>query len=526
MALIAALWLPSAWADNAAIVSANNQASINLFLQYQNLNYQQGNSAFPLYNLHGMPYGLNFDVSKTFSRFYTAIDLTASNASLAYNNNASLGLSKATSFVQQISGRLGYSFYPRSSLGLTPYLMLGYQHWQLDTGGVALAGVRSRGITEIYQTAQGGLGLLAQWEAKPRWVLGLDLLVFDNYHTWAYTTIPIGDAFYYQQATLGNKISWQAAVNSDYKMTGKVHGLLGVKYTRAGMGFGQASDANLTMPAQQNRQWQYSAGFGYELDATAENFSPSDWDSERQALVAANNEARLQVGCLFQDYGEISTGVPGYDDRQTGEMPQVTISLNKTWRNILAQVALSEAAGHTQYNGSDVFTHAELVGTIPNTMTDLYGRLGYQFFFLSKASITPYGIAGYHRWLRSIEYPETYHNNWAGLGALLQWAPTSRWVLSLDGNTGNTFNSQIHTWNTFEPPNTVLFESNLGSRTYVMAGAGSDLQFAKVWHILANINYWRFNYGKSAPVDAGGAYEPTSNTRFMAFTLGLAYSLN
>jgi hypothetical protein len=158
-------------------------------------------------------------------------------------------------------------------------------------------------------------------------------------------------------------------------------------------------------------------------------------------------------------------------------------------------------------------------------MTDLEGRLGYQLFLLSPLSLTPYGSLGYHRWFRSLGYPETYHHAWAGWGALLQWAPTSRWVLSLDANVGHTFNAEIHTWNTFEKPNTILLRSHLGSRSYLMAGLGSDLQIFKHWHFLARVNYWRFNYGEGPPVNEAGNYEPSSNTRLLGFSLGLGYAL-
>lgn len=514
--------IPQAQAEDASIVAANNQLSVNLLLQNQNLNYSGHNGYYPLYNLHGQPYGFSFDLSKTFSRVYTALDLSVTNGNLTYNDS-SLGLSKATSFIRLVNGRLGYSFYPMATLGLTPYFTLGYRHWQLDTGGSALAGNRVNGITQVFQTVSYGVGLLGQWAATSRWVLGADLLFLNNDHSWSYATIPYAGDFFYQQATLGRKLAWQAALSSDYKLSSKLHGLLGVKYTHSSMGTGQTNAFNLTVPSQQARFWQYSAGLGYELDSTQSGLDVGE--SHKEALIAANNEAGLSLGVLFMDYGEIEKGQPGYLDRETGQMPQWGLSLSKTWRNIYGQLALKEAAGYTQYDGSDVFTHVPLTATTPTTITDVYGRMGYQLFILPRASITPYGVLGYHRWFRSIGYPETYHNDWAGVGALLQWALWSRLVLSFDANAGNTFNAEIHTWNTFTKPNTVLFESNLGSRSYMMAGVGGDWQVSKAWHLLAQLNYWRFNYAEGPPVNAAGDHEPTSNTRLLGAAVGFGYSL-
>jgi hypothetical protein len=512
----------AAMAAPSSLVAANNELSVNGLVENQNLNYSEYNGFYPLYNLHGQAYGFSFDFAKTFARWYTVLDLSVTNGNLTYND-VGLGLAKATSFVRLLSGRLGYSFYPTATLGLTPYLTVGYQHWQLDTGGSALGGVRVNGITEVFQTLYYGAGLLGQWAPTSHWVVGADLLIMNNGHSWSYATVPYAGDFFYQQATLGSKLAWQAALKSDYKLSTKLHGLLGIKYTHSALGSGKTNRFNLTVPSQLTRSWQYSAGLGYELDSTEPE--GDDDQSRKESLIKANNQANLWLGLLFQDYGELERGRPGYLDRETGQLPQWGLGLSKTWHHLYGQLVLKEAAGYTQYDGSDVFTGAPLRSTTPTNLTDVYGRLGYQWFVLPQASLTPYGVLGYHRWFRSIGYPETYHNNWVGLGGLLQWSPVSRLVLSLDANVGNTFNAQLHTWNTFDPPNTILFESNLGSRSYLMASIGADWQLVKAWHLLGQVNYWRFNYGEGPPVNAAGAHEPTSNTRLLGFTLGLGYDL-
>lgn len=512
----------TALAENQSIISANNQASINLLFQNQTINYTNNINNYPLYDVHGNPYGLDFTLSKTFYRLYTAINMSATTADLSYND-PSLDRSNATGFLQQINARLGYSYDVSNVVSITPYLILGYQHWQLDTGGLPNLGTRTDGITQITQSIQYGAGLLSQWAVTPRWVLAADFTVFNNDHTWTYASVPINSDIFYQEATLSPNTLWQLGISSDYKITSNLHALLGVKYLNSNTGSGYTNDFDIVIPSQKNHTWQYSAGLGYDLDNLPT--TPTIAPSTSRILTAANNQASLNAGYLFQEYGEFLSGESGYLDRQTGEIPQIKMAVTKTWKNIYGQLTLSEAVGYTEYNGSDVFTGDPISGTIRNTMTDVSGRLGYQVILTPIFSITPYGTLGYHRWLRSISYPETYHHNWAGVGALLQLAPTSKLVLSLDGNTGQTFNAQLHAWNTFFPPNTLLLPANLGSRSYVIAGMGGDYNFYDKWHFLANLNYWRFNYGKSS-LDEFGIYEPDSNTRLLAAMIGIGYELD
>ena len=102
-------------------------------------------------------------------------------------------------------------------------------------------------------------------------------------------------------------------------------------------------------------------------------------------------------------------------------------------------------------------------------------------------------------------------------------SPIPKLVISLDSNVGRTSNAQVHTWNIFFF-DTLLFNESLGSRSYFMANVGADYQIAKDWHLLANLNYWRFNYGMSNP-NQFGVLEPTSNTRLLTAMVGVGYSL-
>jgi len=506
----------------SAIVDANNQASVNLLFQHQKLFFYNNPSAYNLYNMNGNAWGTDFAFTKTFHQVYTHLDLSFSNAALSYNNPF-YAFSKATHFVQQIRGRLGYSFFPREVLGLTPYLGLGYQLDQLDTGGAPdPVGYYAGGSTQVFRSVQYGAGLLGQWAATPAWVLSADFMLFNLSHPW----VDLHNATYDTQATLGNQFSWQLAINSDYKITPKIHAQMGVQYAQSGYSGAPAQGDNI-FPGEKNHTWQLNAGLGYAMDT--DPIMLSVWDhGYKPELMAANNQAVLRLGYLWMNYGEFNPGQAEYYDREYGELPQLSIEIAKTWKHIFGQLALSEAMGDLSYSAG-LKSGALLRFSSRTVITEVWGRLGYQFFFLPSVSLTPYVISGYHRWLRTLAYIETYHNDWFGLGGMLQWSPISNLVISLDSNVGNTFNSQNHSWDYVgAADNSVLIKANMSSRSYLMASVGGDYTFAKVWHALAGVKYWRFNYGLSPKeIFPNGAYiyEPSSNTRQFTVSLGLGYTL-
>ena len=349
-------------------------------------------------NLNGTPYGLNFAITKTFSRFYTALALQATSANLSYNNTGFDLSNNAASFVQSINARFGYSFYSNDMIGVTPYLTLGYQHSQLDTGGMPNFETYEGGITQISLEGQYGIGVLTQWAATPKWVVSVDAMVGSNFHSWTYATVPIDFTYFKEKATLAAHSYWQLALKSDYKINSNLHGQLGVQYSSSGTNSAISSPSNLLIPSQQNNIWQLNVGLGLELDHLQPDLT-YDNSNKAAALIAANNQAKLLFGYIFQNYGEIAPGKPGYLDRQEGNIPVLGMAFSKTWKNIYAQVGLNEAMGDSLYVGSDAFTGTPLINYTRTTMTDVFGRPAYQIIFSKYVSLTPYGIAGYHRWL-------------------------------------------------------------------------------------------------------------------------------
>ncbi len=178
----------STFADNQAIINANNEASINFLYSHQNITYSNNPNDLHLYNINGNSTGADVGISKTFSQIYTAIHLSANSGTFSYNNPA-LNLSKATLFTQAINGRLGYNIFFKDRYAITPYFTLGYQYWQLDTGGSPRAGFLINGTTQIFSNDQCRYRVLNQWAVTPSWVLSSDITLGWNDHPWTYVNM-------------------------------------------------------------------------------------------------------------------------------------------------------------------------------------------------------------------------------------------------------------------------------------------------------------------------------------------------
>lgn len=127
-------------ADIAPIINANNQGFIEGLLGSRQLHYsanQPGDVGAPLYNANGMIEAGRLGFVKTFGPIYSEFMLGVSHNQVNYsktttnNQNISKGNLVTLSFV----GQLGYSLFPFQALAMTPYLLAGYVHNQLDTGG-------------------------------------------------------------------------------------------------------------------------------------------------------------------------------------------------------------------------------------------------------------------------------------------------------------------------------------------------------------------------------------------------------
>jgi hypothetical protein len=154
-------------------------------------------------------------------------------------------------------------------------------------------------------------------------------------------------------------------------------------------------------------------------------------------------------------------------------------------------------------------------------------RLGLGFDLARNIMLTPYAGIGWHQWGRNLSgpfgYHEDYSNGYAGGGLLLQVAPVSGLVLSVNGLVGSTFDASMTASQTINPvlPFSSLSAFNLGSTMIEMAGGSADYAVSSLVHVNTSVDYTHFGYGQSPPQTIFGILEPTSRTSNLTVRVGL-----
>lgn len=524
---------------NNAIRNVNNQAGVSVGYLATQLNSvpRLDNSQY----LKGHQLSLTTVLTKTFyQHLYSQIALSGTAGNLSYGRNTPL--TTATTFLEQVSLRLGYSFFPAKTMAFTPYLAGGYQYWQLDTGGKHFRRVIRDGVTKFYQNGYWALGLLSQVAASPRLVLSLDMLAGKQVNPWMRYNASdvhnpsIGTSIIYQQAQLLPKVLYQVGAGLDYLVTPALHANAGVQYGHTQYSSTVTTPSHIKQPHLSMATMNYNLGFGYSLD-TPETPITYYYDNMAESILSANNQVSLLFGYIAQGYAETIPGLGHYFDREEGNIPVIALALNKTFERIYAQFSLSLGAGGTAYKGGINGDNTAIFNTgTRNTLFDTALKLGYMIPLRDKASLTPYIAGGFHRWLRDVAgvgdngfltfgYPETYQHAWYALGLLAQFTPAVNWVVNVDGNVGTNENGQNRSWSSLASTHTVQQTLSLKQRFAFNLGAGTDYRFLQNWHALAQINYWYFKYGRTA-TSSVGVYEPNSTTRQLSFLIGLGYALD
>jgi hypothetical protein len=492
---------------------------------------------------HDLALGMRF-TKLFYHHLYTQIELNASAGNLSYGPAAPL--TAATSFVQVGDVRFGYFFLPQDKFALTPYAVLGYQYWQLDTGGVYFKGNIKNGYTRFYQNGFYGIGLLTQLAVNPRLVLNADLQIGKTINPWTRYNAPEIKAHHkniiYQSAFTNPQIYYQVGAGLDYAVNNQFHANAGVQYNHQQVASAYSNPSNLVQPHLSIAQWNYHVGAGVNLDADTNSFV-SGFVPTVDAIVAANNQADFWFGYVFQNYGETIPGSSYYFDREVENIPAVNMAITKTFQRIYSQFNLLFAGGNTQYKstaGGAPDPSAPSNDVDRNTLFVSGLRLGYMFFPSSSVGLTPYIAGGYRRWLRDISgipnekgyllngYPETYQFAWYSLGMLVQYSPSPNWVFNIDGNAGTMENVTNKSWTPLLAPATYQALLTLKQRFIYNIGVGGDYRFAKDWHLLLQLNYVYFNFGRSANKylpEESYWYEPNSTTRQFSMMAGIGYQL-
>lgn len=243
-------------------------------------------------------------------------------------------------------------------------------------------------------------------------------------------------------------------------------------------------------------------------------------------IKASNNQVGIRTISTNVDYTETGNGQFGSPtgtlDTEAGRVPGYALSIS-TMQNLwlgndYIEAGYDYSSGITNYVGGSMslplMPYGSVVGTSGATLINYSVRYGTGFIVNDEFMLTPYAELGHHEWDRGVNWGELYTHNYYGIGALGQYSPVSRLVLSANAMTGSTFGSNIAI-NGF-------FSGALGNSSLYRVGAGADYAFAQNLHGNVGVDYTSFSYGISAVY--GGYFEPDSKTNYTTVRIGLGYA--
>jgi hypothetical protein len=256
-------------------------------------------------------------------------------------------------------------------------------------------------------------------------------------------------------------------------------------------------------------------------------------------IKASNNQVGIQYVSTYVDYTETGNGTLGSAtgtlDTETGAVPGFAISASIMNDSLLGndyfEAEYDYSSGHTDYIGalctaSGCGAYGSYTGTSGAVLTNLSFRYGSGIMLNEQFMLTPYAELGFHEWHRGVNTGETYSHDWLGIGALGQYSPVRKLVLSANILVGQTFGSYI-TVNPSPGSGGGGFSGSLGNSDIYRLGISADYAFMERFHGTIGIDYTSFSYGMSSIYPVGGgsvAWEPDSKTNYTTARVGLGYS--
>lgn len=247
-------------------------------------------------------------------------------------------------------------------------------------------------------------------------------------------------------------------------------------------------------------------------------------------IVAADNQVGLQVTDMNLDYTETGNGYSGTPvgtlDTEKGDVYgfNLTYSSLASWflGNDYLALQYGQNHGNTDYVGQYLpLTSVNHYGSVTASSTaktiDYSLRYGKGFELGGKAMAIPYLEVGSHEWDRGLGYDETYKHSYYGIGAMLQFAPANKLVLTIDGLVGKTKSPSI------DVANGSLYSGDLGTSTLTRFGASIDYAFTQRIHGMVGFDYTDYKYGVSQP-NLLGVWEPDSETKKTMYRVGIGYA--
>jgi hypothetical protein len=246
-------------------------------------------------------------------------------------------------------------------------------------------------------------------------------------------------------------------------------------------------------------------------------------------IESANNQLVVQFLSKNLDYTETANGA--VLDTESGRVPGYGFSLSvmkdQGQGRYYIQMQYRSFKGKTDYVGGTLGNpvYGSLIAKSGATIADSSIRYGKGLAINDEFMVTPYGELGYHQWDRNVGdgspggYPETYSHLYLGAGALGQYSPFGKLVLSADVLIGSTFGSNINVG----LPAPFGFSASLGNSILSRVGVSVDYAFTKNIHANTGVDYTSWKYGASA-VQSSGFYEPDSKTKDTTVRAGIGYA--
>jgi hypothetical protein len=251
-------------------------------------------------------------------------------------------------------------------------------------------------------------------------------------------------------------------------------------------------------------------------------------------IKAANNQVSLKAISTNFDYTETGDGRLGTKtgtlDTESGDVPgfmiSASIAKDLLFKNDYLGIDFSKTNGNTNYVGSyQGGNYGDVHSTSGAQTTDFAVRYGKSYEISHSSSLTPYAELGYHEWIRGVNTGETYTHKHYGVGALAQFSPVSKLVLSANAMIGKTFDSNI---SVNETDDSSSFSEGLGDSTITKFGVAADYAFTKNFHGNVGINRTNFEYGAGESLyntlARSPVLEPASKTTLTNIEIGLGYA--
>jgi len=243
-------------------------------------------------------------------------------------------------------------------------------------------------------------------------------------------------------------------------------------------------------------------------------FTPVAAKADVQTIRKANTAYWLGVGAAQHNYKESVTPTP---NSQHGWVTSIGGGLDYMAVNDLYLSAdASVSLGADYYKGAYLISGTPYEGTTHATITTFDGKIGRGFALSNEVMATPYVNLGFRYWDRNLgnQQVENYYHFAALAGAMVQYSPAARWVLTTYGAVGGTFGAHMKTDG---------LNFNLGNAAIYKAGGKISYGLTDRWDVFTSLDFDHFRYVRSKVVS--GYYEPSSFTNDTILRVGVAYHM-